>query len=140
MANMTNEEAKDILISNRMIGDFQLRDAIDVAVKALSQEKNEDCISRNEALSIFKPRGITDEVWEECDVYKKLTALPPVLSKQKWIPVSEKLPEINKYVLAFSNSHHYIVAWYNNGQWNSGLDENIEVEAWLDAIPNYERQ
>lgn len=53
------------------------------AIKALEQQPCEDAISRSEALSVFRPRGITEDVWKECDVYKKLTALPSVTPKKK---------------------------------------------------------
>lgn len=49
----------------------------------IDQEPCDDCISRSEALSVFRPRGITEDVWKECDVYKKLTALPPVTPQPK---------------------------------------------------------
>ena len=37
-----------------------------------------DCVSRTGALAAFKPRGISDEMWENCIVYKTIAGLPPV--------------------------------------------------------------
>ena len=72
----TNDEA------NRII------DSFDRVTSSIKQEPCEDAISRSEALSVFRPRGITEDVWKQCVVYKKLTALPPVKPQQKtgrWI-------------------------------------------------------
>ena len=41
-----------------------------------------DLISRAEALSVFKPRGINDEMWKECDTYKKIVSLPSIQPKK----------------------------------------------------------
>ncbi len=49
---------------------------------------SEDVVSRKAALESFKPRGISDEAWEESETYKKLTALPSLTLKRKhgeWI-------------------------------------------------------
>lgn len=54
------------------------RKSCEEAIKLLEQEPCEDCISRNEALSVFRPRGISEDVWKESNVYKKLTVLSPV--------------------------------------------------------------
>ena len=65
------------------------KEALDMAIIALEQEPCDDAINRSEALSVFKPGGITEDVWKECDIYKKLTALPLVTPKPKtghWIP------------------------------------------------------
>lgn len=48
----------------------------------------EDAVSRTAALESFKPRGISDEAWEESETYKKLIALPSLTLKRKrgeWI-------------------------------------------------------
>ena len=87
---MANEE----IISGLYRGDSK---AIKEAIEVLSNP-DKDCISRAEALSVFKPRGINDEVWKECDTYKKIASLPSIQPKSEWIPVSEGLPEIHNYM------------------------------------------
>lgn len=64
------------------------RKSCEEAIELLEQEPCEDAISRNEALSEFRPRGIAEDVWKESYVYKKLTALPPITPQPKigrWI-------------------------------------------------------
>lgn len=92
---MTREEIKNTLVivdfmldrsvveDSRMILRKRLEELCELAIKALDQQPCEDTISRSEALSVFKPRGITEEAWKECDVYKKLTALPSVQPQPK---------------------------------------------------------
>lgn len=50
----------------------------------------DDAISRQDALKSFRPKGVSDEVWQECDAYKRLTSLPSVIVQHKigrWIYV-----------------------------------------------------
>lgn len=163
---MTREEAIKILKGDIAWIGFteKWNEALNMAIKALEQEPCDDAISKQKLLKAiatldkfgcnadkklvpyrdhFLPYIRYYDVINCIEIAFPVTPQPKMGSspeeQNKWIPVSERLPEINKYVLAFSNSRSYIVAWYNNGQWNSGLDENIEVEAWLDAIPKYEK-
>lgn len=53
-------------------------EALDVAIKALEQEPCDDAISRQAVLEAFKPRGIAEDVWQECNEYKVLMSLPSV--------------------------------------------------------------
>lgn len=50
--------------------------------------KYTDIISREEALEAFKPRGISQDAWEECNVCKIIKALPavPQSRTENWIP------------------------------------------------------
>lgn len=87
-----------------------LKDHFDIerAVICGAQQPCGDCVSRSEALSVFRPSGITEDVWKECDAYKKLTALPPVTPQKmehcknsRWIPITsrpmtEEEKELNK--------------------------------------------
>lgn len=57
-------------------------------IKALEQEPCDDAINRQAAIEAFKPRGIAEDVWQECNEYKVLMSLPSVNPQQKtghWI-------------------------------------------------------
>ena len=38
----------------------------------------DDLISRQAAIESFKPRGIAEDVWQECNEYRVLSSLPSV--------------------------------------------------------------
>ena len=93
---MTNEEAIEYLKAFKLNTPYTVdaqgvyKTAVAIAIKALELAPCEDCISREEALAAFRPRGITEDVWQECDVYKKLTALPsvrPTVKTGQWVPI-----------------------------------------------------
>lgn len=90
---MTREEAYnriDVIIAKNEIDDEYVTitnpkdyDALRIARKALEQEPCEDCISRQAVIEAFKPRGIAEDVWQECYECRVLSSLPPVTSKPK---------------------------------------------------------
>lgn len=90
---MTREEAYnriDVIIAKNEIDDEYVTitnpkdyDALRIARKALEQEPCEDCISRQVVIEAFKPRGIAEDVWQECYECRVLSSLPPVTSKPK---------------------------------------------------------
>ena len=78
--------------------------------KALEQQPSEDCVSREQAIKTISTdiqlnlegrSGLLKYSDEIKDIIKtlldsqkkKLKALPPVIPTQRWIPVSERLPE-----------------------------------------------
>lgn len=98
---MTREEAIDILKDwdGYFIGHSSddVNDALDTAIKTLKQEPCEDCISRAQALSDYADwygYGYRDNAF-----YKLLKDMPPATPKQRWTPVSERLPENKETVL-----------------------------------------
>ncbi len=59
--------------------------------------KNTDNISREDALEAFKPRGISQDAWEESTVYKTIKALPTI---ENWIPTEKDNPKTDgRYIV-----------------------------------------
>lgn len=77
------------------------KDVAEKAIKALEQQPCEDCISRAEVLKILEKEEFKgDAIYE---IEKKLPSLTPK-TEQKWIPVSERLPEdFGTYLITLEN-------------------------------------
>ena len=97
---------------------------IDYAIESLEQQPCEDCISR---------QAVNDMLSEEWNKYmpmeldinlsfvmEKINELPFVAPKVRWIPVSERLPELGESVLCHCQANIYEVlkltvdGWYYN--------------------------
>ena len=131
---MTREGAIGNLIHAIRWNDMPKKEALDMAIQALKQEPIcpshgvdcEDCpaykpqepcddaISRQAAIKAFKPRGIAEDVWQECNEYKMLSSLPPVNPQPKtghWI----------KYSISRCGEQHYKCTscgyYINFGKW-----------------------
>lgn len=100
---MTNEFAIKVLTELKGYGDkfanigFDRKEALDLAIKALEQQPCEDCISREDVKEMLMEEW-TKYIPMELDinlsfVLEKISELPSVTPKARWIPVSEKLPE-----------------------------------------------
>ena len=88
--------------------------ALDMAITALLKELCEDAIDRTEALKAVEfehkwlmgtERRYSDIVVAFCGLKDRINKLPPVIVAEKvgeWIPVSERLPEVNQRVLVTS--------------------------------------
>lgn len=106
---MTREEAVKWLSNLKMdIGKTQHQElwhyeqALDEIIKALDQEPEEDCISKALTLEILNAMANVDKdnIKVYSKVYSQIKDIPKVKRKfGKWIPVSERLPEIGKVVL-----------------------------------------
>lgn len=48
-------------------------------------------------LESIRPRGISDELWENCEEYKRVMSFPTV--ETEWIPSGEELPKYRTTVL-----------------------------------------
>lgn len=71
----------------KVIGHVDIERYMENAI-ALEQKPCTDAISREEALEAFKPRGISQDAWEESNVYKTIKALPtvtPERPKGEWV-------------------------------------------------------
>ena len=99
---MTNEEAKEVLKEqiDRYGQEYDAEgiEALDMAIKALEQQSSGDCISRAQAL-----HACCDE-WNKDykAIMKSIRQLPSVTPQPRWIPCSERLPEVNQRVLVTS--------------------------------------
>lgn len=79
---MTDEKAIEVLIKNRMIGSFELTQAMSVAVKKLKQKPCEDAISRQAVLEYIE--GSEAELGHSTEnelVCQYIKELPPVQPK-----------------------------------------------------------
>jgi hypothetical protein len=145
---MTHDEMIDAL-KGLVFGTFDRttakeREALDMAIQALEQEPCEDTVSREAVIALAK---------EECETaiipYKRfvkgVNALPPVTPKQRWIPVSERLPEDGRPVLIYAWNVHHVIArydefrtangykktWVTADAWNGNTEIKHEVIAWM---------
>jgi len=112
---MTPQEAREIIIEERdslkanpmvKVEDC-LYEALDLAIKALEQQPCEDAISRTELLRRIDAErnhllDIKMDGAEHIIVHharRIIEDMPTVKPQQRWIPVSERLPEDNIHVL-----------------------------------------
>jgi hypothetical protein len=106
---MTGEEAITILKHNvsACLHGTEWGEALDMAIKALEKEQCEDAISRKAVNTLVDElaRAISDE---RCHISRGRSAgeimqdilnVPSVTPKQKWIPVSERLPKQGESVI-----------------------------------------
>lgn len=107
---MTHEEAKHIVDvafgipqavrrvgEDRTYHEEEIREAKEMAIKALEQQTCEDCISRQAVLDIFANNA--DAIRPYSKTWEEVKALPSVNPQLKWIPISERLPEDEQEIL-----------------------------------------
>ena len=100
---MTNELAIRILTGDVLGTAEQTHDAIKMAVEALSQ-LDVDTISRQSAIDVAMQYCPDDD--GSCskagadirEMLDELEALPPAQPEQRWIPVTERLPEEHEWM------------------------------------------
>lgn len=127
---------------------------IETAIRVLEKEPCEDTISRSNLLSKLdicykeKIRVAPDNMAEGfMQVDKLIKQEPPVIPTQKWIPVSDRLPEDNTLVLVtvkvgnrepkVRSGSYYMDGYFHidNGDcWNS---RDKELLAWLPLPESY---
>lgn len=133
---MTREEAKVILKSfmeNPLFSDIpKVCRAFDMAIKALEQEScntprndlattSQDCISRQAVLNtLFYKSDNNCEVVLNKELRDRIKALPHVTPTQKWIPVSERLPERDGWYLISLGDKTY-----------GGVDVDMYCKGWV---------
>lgn len=127
-------------------------EALDLAINALEQQPCEDCISRTEVLDIinFEDEWLFDANSHNADttiafstIKSKISEMPSVTPKARWIPVSERLPkDIKPVIVTWKNTdpksyYQYIVgkhfigtAHYKSGKWfwYSSVTEDLLAE------------
>ena len=104
-----------------------------------------DCISRQAAKDIFTELYGISAISSVFDKYEwadicETTAneLPPVQPEQRWIPVTEILPENDDKVL-ITHSHGISMAWWNGRYWTGSMIKKYKtVMAWMPLPEPYQ--
>ena len=162
---MEREEAKEFLINiSYKLGNMSVEyltekdgEKMREAIEVLEQELCEDAISRSNLISKLdicykeKIRVAPDNMAEGfMQVDKLIKQEPPVIPTQKWIPVSERLPEDNTRVLVtvkvgnrepkVRSGYYYMDGHFHidNGDcWKSG---DKELLAWMPLHEPYRKE
>ena len=121
----------------------------DAAIKSLEQKPCEDAVSKEDVLAEIIRFSTEEGASVECQqLYCDVNNMPPVTPAtpaQRWIPVSERLPEENKTVIASTKYGVYSEARYtkeDGWEWayESGADYWVELEyvtAWMPLPESY---
>ena len=148
--------------------DSLIRKALEMAIKALSQEPCDDAISREELLKaidtwdkfgytetgcfVREPKGDYVPYIHYVDVIKCIKGMPSVTQKSgKWIPVSERLPEDRRTVFVTAYWHEtyqvMMASYYGDGLWwcvpfnNCGEHmQRLNPKAWMPLPEPYKAE
>jgi hypothetical protein len=104
-----------------------------------------DCISRQAAIHI------ASGYCHPANIAAELSKLPPVQPEQRWIPVSERLPEDRREVLVTAYWHEtyqvMMASYFGDGLWwcvpfnNCGEHtQRLKPKAWMPLPKPYEPQ
>lgn len=97
-------------------------------------EPCDDVISRQAAL------GCCRNEWEE-EVEMRLKALPSVTPQpNKWIPVSERLPDKYTYTLWCASSGYVRSDYFNGEFWEDAKKYCYEITAWMPLPLPYKQE
>ncbi len=112
-------------------------------------EENDDAVSRNAVLKkIFlaetSPIG-SNNILKELSY--SVENMPSVTPRQKWIPVSESVPDYGVDVLCWTSYGHYKVCFRdyleekNKGNaWTTATFKPVEVVAWMPLPEPYKKE
>ena len=128
---------------------------------ANNKSSNDDYISRQEAIDLFKNDEDADYCkWSTKGIISELEDLPSANFVSRWISVDDRLPEQDgKYLVTLHYSTHYLVilsnytnnlyeideyefsdkhkpGWYNNDT-DYGYYEQRDVSAWMACPKTY---
>ena len=96
----------------------------------------DDCISREAAIDCLNNVSFDCSMDQEV-VEEELLKLPSVQPEQRWIPVTEILPENDDKVL-ITHSHGVGMAWWNGRYWTGSMIRKYKtVTAWLPLPERY---
>jgi len=115
--------------------------ALEMAIQALEQQPCEDAVSRKAILEHEEPMYDNYENYEYAVKSEYIESLPSVQLKSSWIPVSEKLPDMGKYVLCSVNKIYesdlevIITQFHNEGWWTDG-----RIKAWMPLPKPYKTE
>lgn len=90
---MTREEVIKALIKERKTALHENKQAFDMAIKALEQQPNEDCVSRQAVLERINDWwGITSISGEPtlCDCIRDLPPVTPTRKKGEWVDIHDR--------------------------------------------------
>ena len=103
-------------------------EALDMATEALKAEPCADCVSRKAAIDACL-KGLNRK-----EMVANIKSLPSVTPAQKWIPVSEKLPEETGWYIVTIRTEKGIAVCeqsYRKGENHWTTLKGIEVIAWM---------
>lgn len=112
------------------------KEIIELADKVLEQEPCEDAISRQAVLAIVGDSCLDLDNYEDtkefCDEINDLPSVTPTRKKERWIPVSERLPEDDDDVIITA-----IFAGTLNKKGNMWLHKSDVTKEVFNAVAQY---
>ena len=144
---MTREEAIKNIKEHCYFANLlpQAKEALDMAIKALEQQPNEDCVSRKAILNKKELIELPDgQSFYSIDP-ENIKNMPPVTPIQKWIPVSERLPYPwdERYLVSLAWGGIGVMEYKSTGFHNYGSFTPVPIEsiiAWMPLPKPYEPQ
>jgi hypothetical protein len=118
--------------------------------KIKEQQPCEDCVSRQALINAFP----ISDTYTLDDIIATIKFQPPVTPTQRWIPVSERLPEDGRPVLIYAWNVHHVVArydsfrtedgykkcWVTADSWNGNTEIKNEVIEWMPLPEPYKTE
>ena len=115
----------------------------DKIIQALEQQPCEDCINREDAIKHSHIEYDDDGEGHRVIYTEDIEELPSVTPKTRWIPVSERLPDINIHVLAQFVMGGMAECYYAHNWWHIVGGVRIsgdEVIAWMPLPQPYKAE